>query len=346
MRLEGASFKMPRVTETTPTAARRPNPFAGRRVLVADDDRAVLSLIVQGLAAGGYELAEAPDGASALTRIRDFKPDLILLDVEMPGLSGVEVCRIVKANQGDGGFGFVPVLLMTARSTGKVEGLELGADDYLTKPIDMLELSARVKSMLRLKTLQDELAQKCADLDRMNRDLERKGLELEQLARVDPLTGLYNRRFFEERFYVEFARSQRYRVPLGCLMLDIDHFKSVNDTYSHQAGDKALKELALAMRRTLRDVDLLARYGGEEFVAVLPETSPTDAKLVAERLRAGVAALTFAHDTQALKITVSIGVSTYPDPAIADPEALLRVADDALYKAKKAGRNRVEMHEE
>ncbi len=334
------------MTEPTPAAARRPNPFAGRRVLVADDDHAVLSLIVRGLAAGGYELAEACDGASALARIRDFKPDLILLDVEMPGLSGVEVCRIVKANQADSAFGFVPVLLMTARSTGKVEGLELGADDYLTKPIDMLELSARVKSMLRLKALQDELAQKCRDLDRMNRDLEHKSLELERLARVDPLTGLYNRRFFEERFFVEFARSQRYRVPLACLMLDIDHFKAVNDTHSHQAGDKALKELALAMRRTLRDVDLLARYGGEEFVAVLPETSPLDARLVAERLRAGVQALSFEHDGLALHITVSIGVSTYPLPGISDPEGLLRAADDALYKAKESGRNRVCFHEE
>jgi len=305
----------------------RPHAFAGRRVLIADDDHGAVSLLRDGLASEGYEFAEAFDGASALVRIRDFKPDLILLDVEMPGLSGVEVCRIVKANQADGAFGFVPVILMTARSTGKVEGLELGADDYLTKPVDMLELSARVKSMLRLKVLQDELASKCRDLDRMNRDLEKKGLELEQLARVDPLTGLYNRRYFEERFYVEFARSQRYRVALACLMLDIDHFKRINDTYSHQAGDRALKELALAMRRTLRDVDLLARYGGEEFVAVLPETSPQDGRLVAERLRASVSNLVF-------------------EQGIADPEGLLRAADDALYKAKETGRNRVQVHEE
>ena len=320
--------------------------FAGKRVLVADDDRAVISLIRAGLSQGGYEFCEAFDGASALARIRDFKPDLILLDVEMPGLSGVEVCRIVKANPAEDAFGFVPVILMTARSTGKVEGLELGADDYLIKPVDMLELSARVRSMLRLKTLQDELATKCRDLDRMNRDLEKKGLELEQLARVDPLTNLYNRRFFEERFYVEFSRSQRYRVPLVCLMLDIDHFKRVNDTYSHQAGDKALRELALAMRRTLRDVDLLARYGGEEFVAVLPETAPRDGRLVAERLRVGVSSLTFEHDGKPLSITVSVGMSSYPMPGIADPEALLRAADDALYKAKELGRNRVQIHEE
>jgi diguanylate cyclase (GGDEF)-like protein len=338
--LQGASFKIPRVNPP------RPNELAGRRVLVADDDRAVIALIRQGLSQGSYEFAEAFDGASALARIRDFKPDLILLDVEMPGLSGVEVCRIVKANPAQDAFGFVPVILMTARSTGKVEGLELGADDYLIKPVDMLELSARVKSMLRLKALQDELEAKCADLDRINRDLEKKSLELERLARVDSLTNLYNRRYFEERFYIEFSRSQRYRVPLVCLMLDIDHFKLINDTYSHAAGDKALRELALAMRRTLRDVDLLARYGGEEFVAVLPETGPQDGRLVAERLRVSVAALNFEYEGKPLSMTVSVGMSNYPLPGIADPETLLRAADDALYKAKELGRNRVHVHED
>jgi diguanylate cyclase (GGDEF)-like protein len=321
--------------------------FPGKKILVVDDDKPNISLIRMGLAAGGYEFAEAYDGASALARIRDAKPDLVIMDVEMPGLSGVEVCRIIKANQGDGAFGFIPVILMTARgSTGKVEGLELGADDYLTKPFDMLELSARVQSMLRLKALQDELVAKCRDLDRMNQDLERKSLELERLARVDPLTGLFNRRYFEERFYSEFARSQRYRVPLTCLMLDIDHFKKVNDTRGHQGGDHALKEVALTMRRTLRDVDLLARFGGEEFVAVLPETAQREGERAAERLRAAVERNKMEHDGKPLRVTVSIGVASYPVPGINDPEALLRVADDALYRAKQRGRNRVEIPEE
>jgi diguanylate cyclase (GGDEF)-like protein len=237
--------------------------------------------------------------------------------------------------------------LVTARGAGgKVEGLELGADDYLTKPFDMLELSARVQSMLRLKTLQDELVAKCRDLDRMYQDLEKKSQELERLARVDPLTGLFNRRYFEERFYSEFSRSQRYRVPICCLMLDIDHFKRVNDTRGHQAGDCALKELALTLRRTLRDVDLTARYGGEEFVAILPETALREGIRAAERLRASVEANVFEHEGKPLKITVSIGVASYPVPGINDPEALLRVADDALYRAKEHGRNRVESNEE
>ncbi len=305
-------------------------------MLVVDDDRAVITLVEDGLRAGGYLFDEAFDGPGALAQVRDKKPDLLLLDLELPGLSGAEVCRIVKANQGDAAFGFLPIILMTARSRiGKVEALELGADDYLTKPFDLQELSARVKSMLRLKALQDELTQKCRDLDRMNQDLERKSHELELLSRIDPLTGLFNRRYFEERMKVEFARCQRYQSTLCCLMIDIDHFKRVNDTRGHAAGDAALKELAHCLRATLREVDLLARFGGEEFVALLPATRQAEGLAAAERVRRAVA-------STPIGITVSIGVSSFPGPETTDPEALLRAADRALYRAKGAGRNRVE----
>jgi len=325
----------------------RINAFAGRKVLVADDDRSSIARVREGLAADGYVFDEAYDGAGALARIRDAKPDLLLIDVEMPRLSGVEVCRIVKANQGEAAFGFLPVILMTARSsTRKVESLELGADDYLTKPFDMLELSARVKSMLRLKVLQDELLTKCQDLDKINRVLERKSQELELLSRTDALTGLFNRRYFEERFYAELARSQRYRSPICCVMLDVDHFKRINDTRGHQAGDKVLKELGHTLRRTLRDVDLVARYGGEEFVAALPQTGIREGAIVAERLREEIAAKPVEHESGAILVTISAGVATYPAPNIADTEALLRAADDALYRAKRTGRNRIACHED
>ncbi len=327
--------------------------LVGKRILIVDDDRANIPLIREGLAAGGYQFLEAYDGPGALARIRDERPDLILMDVEMPGLGGVEVCRIVKANQrgaqsgDDRGFGFIPVILLTARGgTSKVEGLELGADDYLTKPFDMLELSARVKSMLRLKALADELTSKYRELDRVHRALEKKNLELEHLSRTDPLTGLFNRRYFEERFAAEFVRSERYRVPLTCVMLDIDYFKKLNDTHGHQAGDAALREVSAAIRQTLREVDLIARYGGEEIVAILPETAPLQGRQVAERLREEIAALKIARGEKILGVTVSIGVATYPVPGIENHEGLLRTADDALYKAKAAGRNRVHWYEE
>lgn len=336
------------VRRKTLESARREEPggsVKGRRLLVADDDQLIVSQIRQGLSGSEYEFVECADGTEVLSAIRQHHPDLLLLDVEMPGLGGVEVCRIVKANQGASGFGFIPVILMTARRTGKVEGLELGADDYLIKPFDMLELSARVKSMLRLKALQDALMEKNRELDRANKELEEKRNELLQLSRTDGLTGLINRRHFEERLESEFARSERYRAPLSCFLLDIDHFKKVNDTWGHPFGDVVLREVAGVARRALRDVDVLARYGGEELVALLPETSPEEAWRAAERVRMGVEAMRLTAQTEegptTVRCTASIGVSTFPSESVGTAEALVQAADDCLYAAKEGGRNQV-----
>jgi diguanylate cyclase (GGDEF)-like protein len=321
----------------------------GRRVLIVDDDHAQVLTVERGLAHHGYEFAEAGDGHSALIAVREEHPDLILMDVEMPGLSGVEVCRIIKANQAQG-FGFIPVILMTARQqTAKIKGLELGADDFLVKPFDMLELSARVKSMLRLKLLQDALLEKNRELDRANKELDKKRQELLALSRTDALTGLFNRRYFEERLSREFARSSRYRTPLSCMMVDIDFFKRLNDQYGHAFGDRVLRKVAWVARESLRDVDLIARYGGEEFIALLPETGPQQALLVSERVRDGIASLQFEQSipngTSALvSCTVSVGVATYPDARLDSAEALLRAADQCLYAAKAAGKNAVRQH--
>lgn len=322
--------------------------LAGRKVLIVDDDRSSLALVRRGLESFGYSFLEAHDGAEALSAIRQHRPDLIVMDVEMPGLGGVEVCRIVKANAGESGFGFVPVILMTARQgSGKVEGLELGADDYLIKPFDPLELSARVKSMLRLKLLQDQLIEKNRELDKANKELDRRRQELLALSRTDALTNLFNRRHFEERLSTEFARSHRYRVPLSCVMMDIDHFKRVNDTYGHPFGDEVIRSVARVAQKALRDTDLLARYGGEELVALLPETGPKEAHRVAERVRTDIEALSWelpGFDT--IRCTASLGVATFPVPSIETAEALIKTADECLYSAKQNGRNQVRQHEE
>ncbi len=318
----------------------------GRVIVVADDDRGIRAEIRAALNDTQYTVIECDDGAQALTAVRQKQPDLLLLDVEMPTLGGVDVCRIVKANQGATGFGFIPVILMTARRTsGKVEGLELGADDYLVKPFDPLELSARVKSMLRLKALQDTLLEKNRELDEINRELEKSKSELERLSRTDGLTGLINRRHFDERLELEFSRAVRYRSPLSCLMMDIDHFKKVNDTWGHQFGDVVIRETSGVARRTLRDVDVLARYGGEEIIALLPETPLEEAWRVAERVRQGVEAMRLVCRTvepaQTVKFTVSIGVATYPGHDIESGQGLLQLADECLYAAKQNGRNQV-----
>ncbi len=339
---------MPQARRKTLEVARREEgalKLEGRLLLLVDDDRGVIELLRRGLAPFGYRFVEAEDGTQALTAIRKHQPDLILMDVEMPGLGGVEVCRIVKANQG-AGFAFTPVILMTAgRSSGKVEGLELGADDYLVKPFDMLEVSARVKSMLRLKALQDTLVEKNKELDRINRELEEKRSALELLSRTDGLTQLINRRHFEELLQSEWQRSLRYRAPLSCMLLDIDHFKKVNDTWGHPFGDTVLREVAGVARRALRDVDILARYGGEELIALLPETSPEEAWRAAERVRMGVEAMRLTCRTvnppEQVRCTASIGVSTAPAPGIETPEQLVQLADECLYEAKQGGRNQV-----
>ena len=319
-----------------------------RKLLLVDDDPASLTLLREGLSSGPYDFVEANDGRSALVKLRDERPDLVLMDVEMPGLGGVETCRIIKANSGQNGFGFIPVILMTARAgSGKVEGLELGADDYLVKPIETAELAARVKSMLRLKALQDELSAKVRELEQAQSTLQRQANELTMLSRLDPLTQLFNRRYFEERFHAEFSRSKRYRSPLALMMIDLDHFKNVNDTHGHPAGDKVLKEIASRVRNTLRDVDLVERYGGEEIIALLPETGPEEGRRAAERIRAAVGTSPVELDVdQALGVTCSVGLAWYPARQLEDHESLLRAADTALYRAKKAGRNRVEFHEE
>lgn len=341
--------------KTLEVARRTPQPAAAlvdRKLLIVDDDRANIAIVQNALASHGYRFLTASDGAQALSVVREHRPDLIVMDVEMPGLSGVEVCRIIKANQGESGFGFIPVILMTARkAAGKIEGLELGADDYLVKPFDLLELSARVKSMLRLKLLQDALVEKNRQLEDANRERAQRREELLALSRTDALTGLFNRRHFEERFGAEFSRSERYRAPLSCVMIDIDHFKRLNDTYGHPFGDQVIRRVAQEAQASLRDVDVLARYGGEELVALLPETGPQEALQVAERVRAGIASLRLQwSDPQGRGVevtcTASVGVATWPASGLSTAEALLRAADDALYAAKQHGRNRVVQHAE
>ncbi len=310
-----------------------PAELEGRTILIVDDDRLNVRVLREELGHEPYRFLEAYDGAGALTVVRDGNPDLVLMDVEMPGLGGVEVCRILKGNLGQ--FGFVPVILMTARGpSGKVEGLELGADDYLVKPIEAAELRARVKSMLRLKVSNDRLQE-------ANRQLAQLNARLEELSQTDALTGLHNRYYFDRRIEHEVERARRYGSPLAVVMIDIDHFKRVNDGHGHPFGDLVLRGVAQALKRVLRNVDSLARYGGEEFVAVLPETPRSEALAVAERLRQAVEAERFESGGQRVPVTISLGVASGPPPVVENPHEILKLADEALYRAKESGRNRV-----
>ncbi|HET9440782.1 MAG TPA: response regulator, partial [Longimicrobiales bacterium] len=220
------------------------------RILVVDDNRDNVEIIATRLRFRGYEIDEASDGATALEMVRNNPPDLMLLDVMLPDIDGYEIARRLK---NDDNMPFIPIILVTARDTtqDKVAGLDAGADDYLTKPINFPELEARVRSMLRIKRLQDEI--------------EEKNRELERLSISDGLTGLFNHRHIHQLLHDEFERADRIGERLSVAMFDLDRFKGVNDTHGHQAGDRVLEQMSEILRESAREIDRLGRYGGEEF---------------------------------------------------------------------------------
>ncbi|HUF14249.1 MAG TPA: diguanylate cyclase [Longimicrobiales bacterium] len=308
-------------------AGRKAEERESSSILVVDDSADNLEIITARLRSVGYDVITAADGESAVEQVRKQPPDLILLDVMLPGMDGYEVARVVKRDEG---LPFIPIILVTARDSteDKITGLDAGADDYLPKPINFPELEARVRSMLRIKRLQDEL--------------EEKNRELERLSISDGLTGLFNHRHIHQELWEEFERVQRTEEPLGVAMMDLDHFKQVNDTYGHQAGDAVLEEVARILRETAREIDKLGRYGGEEFMAILPDSDLDAATVFAERVREAVEEHTFDVGLdQTIRLTVSAGVANYPNGSIENPDLLVDWADRALYAAKKAGRNRV-----
>jgi len=304
-------------------------PGGAARILVVDDHEDNVELLRARLESRGYRVEAASDGQMALDRVFADPPDLVLLDVMMPRVDGMEVARRIKA---DPTLPFVPVIMQTALDSTEhmVQGLEAGADDYIAKPINFAELEARVKALLRIKALQEELA--------------RANAELLRVSQTDGLTGVDNRRHIEERLTEAFGHAARLNESLAVVMTDVDHFKSVNDTYGHQAGDAVLKQVAEVLRDTAREIDRVGRYGGEEFLVLLPGASLEDARRYADRARAAVAGREFAYEGGALRRTLSAGVAAWPHPDVRHQEALVKLADDALYAAKTGGRNRVVAH--
>lgn len=305
------------------------------RVLLVEDDPLQGKATKESLEKIGYEVAWVRDGAGAIKAVKTSDPDIILLDLVMPVMDGYEVCRWLKLNEETKG---VPVIMLTVKKdlSDKISGLRVGADDYLPKPYNELELNARIYACLRTKALQDELRKK-------NSQLESLLTKLERMAITDALTGLNNRYRFHESLAKEFERSRRYSTPFSLVMFDIDHFKKVNDDYGHLTGDMVLKEISNVLLQSMREIDTAARYGGEEFMAILPNTRKDDAVMLAERMRKTISLCKF-HPV-AEPVTVSIGISGMPDEAVGSEDRLIRCADFALYNAKKNGRNRIEVAE-
>jgi diguanylate cyclase (GGDEF)-like protein len=313
----------------------REDTVAKARVLLVEDEPLQAKMTKELLEKAGYEVLLANDGISAIRAVKTGNPDIILMDIVLPGLNGFEICRWLK--QDDSAKG-IPIIMLTARTElgGKVSALQIGADDYLPKPYDALELNARIYASLRTKLFQDELRMK-------NRQLEELLGKVEYMAITDALTGLYNRRRFYDFLAKEFKRSKRYSTALSLAILDVDYFKKVNDTFGHQTGDKVLKEISDILLKSIREIDTAARYGGEEFVVILPNTGKEGAIIVAERIRGCVE----KHEFTGISgmITISAGISSLPDDLIGSEEEMLKCADIALYSAKSGGRNRTESAE-
>ncbi len=293
------------------------------RILVVDDDRAALSRLSGMVQECGYEAMTALTWSDALRLYRQATPHLVLLDVMMPTIDGYKLARILKNETPEH---FVPIILITGLddTESKRRGMASGADDFLTKPVGPVELEIRIQSMLRIKELTEKI--------------EAANAKLAELASTDPLTQLKNRRVVYEHLEMEFARSRRYKHPLAVFMMDIDHFKQVNDRHGHGVGDEVLRVVARVLRGNTRSTDIVGRYGGEEFIVLAPETNTTDSRIVAERIRTGVAAAT-AAEPGLPDATISIGVATTEGAAVAHFEDLVHLADNALYEAKKQGRN-------
>jgi two-component system, cell cycle response regulator len=293
-------------------------------VLLVEDSAAIRALVRRMLVAGGHTVVEAAGGAAALAACHEHQPDVVLLDVEMPEMSGWDVLAAIKA---DPDLSDVPVVFLTGRSdtADMVDGLRLGAHDYLRKPCEPAELLARVQAAARVKRLQDELRQRNEELDRV--------------SRTDALTGLHNRRHVEEYLSRLVSLARRNAEPIAVLIIDIDHFKSVNDGHGHDAGDAVLREVAQRMVRCVRLEDMVGRWGGEEFLVVLPNTAAQGAAELAERLRKVVADEPCRlPDGGAMQVTISLGCAA---SVLDDAGTLVRSADAAMYEAKESGRNRV-----
>src|ERR1700680_3461332 len=311
------------------------------KILVVDDHEDNIELLRARLEARGYVVEGASDGQAALDAVERSCPDLILLDVMMPKMDGMEVVRRLKAKRESKELPFIPVIMQTALDSteNKVEGLDAGADDYITKPINFAELEARVNSLLRIKKLQSDLAESKQELSNLNDKLRRISL-------TDGLTDIDNRRSLEERLREMWQHSLRLNEPIALIMCDIDKFKSVNDNYGHQAGDSVLNDVAQLLKGAAREIDRVGRYGGEEFLLILSGTVLDAAVTSADRLREIVAGHKFSlPDGNTINRTISCGVAAWPHPRVNDQEALLRAADDALYVAKETGRNRVVRHD-
>ena len=301
-------------------------------ILIVDDVPNNLRLLDEILDEMSYDTIFANSGKQAVEIVENLtvQIDLILLDLMMPEMDGIEVCTIIKSNPM---CQDIPVIFITADESlqSLLNAFKTGAIDYLKKPLDKAELLLRVENQLKLNKVY-------AGLRRSNDELLEAYALLQQLATVDPLTGLENRRSLMDFSEVQLKLAQRYKSFFSILLIDLDYFKKINDTYGHLIGDEILKNIAKILKESLRNVDHIGRFGGEEFIVILPNTTLKNAVLVAEKVRDAIANFVHNIEEQNIQTTVSIGIASY-NSLDDDVNQILERADQALYTAKSSGRN-------
>lgn len=309
------------------------------KALLIEDTLTSATLVSHQLRRMGITPLLARDGEAGIELFQKEHPDLILLDIIMPGLDGFEVARRIRQLEKAGEW--TPIIFLTARTSDEdlEKAIAVGGDDYLIKPVSEIVLAAKVRAMQRIAQMRYSLLVLTRKLDDANQELTR-------LSSLDGLTGIPNRRHFDETLAREWRRACRQGRPLSMLLCDVDYFKQFNDGYGHQVGDECLRAVARTLQAVLRrPADMMARYGGEEFAAILPDTDPAGALRMAEAMRAAVEALRITHrySGSALGVvSISVGVATrVPTRSQSDSAELIRQADEALYRAKQGGRNRI-----
>jgi diguanylate cyclase (GGDEF)-like protein len=294
------------------------------KVLIAEDDPVSSKILQKNLENWEYGVALARSGAAAWQALQDPDLRLAILDWMMPGMDGVEVCRKIRRRKK---FNYTYIILLSAKDRKQdiISGLSSGADDYMTKPVNFLELRARLKAGQRIIELEDKL------LFAQN--------QLKDIASRDGLTKIWNRTEITRFLNEELERGRREKTSTGVIMLDIDHFKSINDEYGHAAGDLALLKVVSRLKNKVRKSDKLGRYGGDEIIIILPNCPPAEIRKVGERLRQAVGSRRIRTEMDTIPITISVGCATSDQPGNSRPEKLIRTADRLLLKAKEQGRN-------
>lgn len=300
-----------------------------RKILVVDEDSDSLEIIAEALSWEGYQVEKLNSAAEAIELAELWKPHLVILDVKMPDQNGIDTLQALKQHDH-----FLAVMFISGNTTTEavIAGLDAGADDYLPKPFDPLELLARVRTQFRIKDLGDEL-----------RTVNAK---LKELVDIDDLTGLFNMRSIYSRIDLEIERGRRFNRPVCVVMMDLDKFKSVNDGHDHLFGSYVISEVGKIIRENIRNIDIGARYGGDEFLIMLTETNREGAMIFCERLRKAISLTHFKNDADEMRLTSSLGFAIINGgDQVTDARSLVREADLALYEAKRSGRNCVRFTE-